>query len=63
MKATSRLADSTPPGPLPLPAERRTPKAERTSNQGTPPFQSPPDRTRSRPLPEDGDFREYYRLR
>jgi hypothetical protein len=63
MKASSPMADSPPRGHLPLPAERRTPNAERTSTQGTPPLQSPPDRTRSCPLPEDGDFREYYRLR
>jgi hypothetical protein len=63
MKASSRIANSPPRGQLPLPAEHRTPNAERGSDQGSPSFQTLQDQIRSRPLQEEGDFREYYRLR
>jgi hypothetical protein len=63
MKANRRIANSPPRGQLPLPAEGRRPNAECGSDRGVPPFQALPDQILPRPLQEDGEFREYYRLR
>ena len=63
MKANSRNANSPPREVLPLPAEPRTPKAERGSDEGEHPVSGRKATAWSRLPREEGDFREYYRLR
>lgn len=63
MKANSRNANSPPREVLPLPAEPRRPKAAQGSDEGehlARGRQAPP---RPHPPQEEGDCREYYRLR
>ncbi len=63
MKASSRNANSPPRGQLPLPAEHRTPNAAQGLDEGDHQLQALNNQPWPRPPQEEGDFREYYRLR
>jgi hypothetical protein len=63
MKASSRTPNRQPPRHLPFPAEPQTPNAERGPDEGAQQRRGRRGKACSRLSREDGDFREYYRLR
>ena len=63
MKASSRTPNRQPRRHLPFPAELRTSNIKKGPNEGTHHLHARKGKTWSLPSREEGDFREYYRLR